>query len=131
VLQTIYSPQMPLVIFVTAFDKYAIKAFEFHALDYLLKPFTLERLQSAIKRVREQMKNEKNDFDERIFSLLSNLKDAKSYLDRIMLRSSGKIYFLKTEEIDWIEACFRCKLQRVPYIIRYSLTQPSASFVYD
>ena len=105
VLQSIELPQMPIVIFVTAFDQYALKAFEFHALDYLLKPFSKDRLRSALNRVREQIEmTQPNTVDERITALLSDLKTENKYLERLLLKSSGRIYFVKTEEIDWIES---------------------------
>lgn len=105
VLETIVPQQIPAIIFVTAYDQYAIRAFDFHALDYLLKPFNRERFSSALNRAREQV-NKKN-LDERsemFVSLLTDLKARKEYLEKIILRSEGRIYFLKTEEIDWIEA---------------------------
>ncbi len=110
VLAQINAPQMPFVIFVTAFDSFAIKAFEFHALDYLLKPFTPERLQTAVTHARERLtENQDDNFDERVTSLLTEIRDVKlreekKYLDRIMLRSPGRIYFIQTQTISWIEA---------------------------
>jgi two-component system LytT family response regulator len=96
---------IPAVIFVTAYDKYAIKAFEVHALDYLLKPFDSERLQSALKRVREQLESKShNGFDEKLMSLLSDLKAEKEYPQRLVLKTAGRVYFIKTSDIDWIEA---------------------------
>jgi two-component system LytT family response regulator len=105
VLNSIKNGAMPAVIFVTAYDKYAIKAFEVHALDYLLKPFDLERLQSALKRVREQMETKNHGgFDEKLISLLSDLKAEKEYPQRLVLKTAGRVYFIKTSDIDWIEA---------------------------
>jgi len=110
VLEQISKPQMPFVIFVTAFDSFAIKAFEFHALDYLLKPLTPERLQTAVDHVRERLnKSQTDDFDERVTSLLTEIRDVKlreekKYLERVMLRSPGRIYFIQTQTINWIEA---------------------------
>ncbi|HSK73863.1 MAG TPA: LytTR family DNA-binding domain-containing protein [Pyrinomonadaceae bacterium] len=105
VLQLTELTKLPIIIFVTAFDQYALKAFEFHALDYLLKPFSKDRLRSALDRVREQLKGNSNgDFDERIAALLSDLKKENKVLDRLLLKSSGRIYFVKAEEIDWIES---------------------------
>ncbi len=105
VLNAVKNGAMPIVIFVTAYDKYAIKAFEVHALDYLLKPFDLERLQSALNRVREQMENKNHGgFDEKLISLLSDLKVEKEYPQRLVLKTAGRVYFIKTSDIDWIEA---------------------------
>jgi two-component system LytT family response regulator len=105
VLKTVKNERMPAVIFVTAYDKYAIKAFEVHALDYLLKPFDRERLQTAVRRVREQIEaNRHGDLDERLISLLSNLKPEKEYPERLVLKTAGRVFFIKTSDIDWIEA---------------------------
>lgn len=105
VLKTVKNERMPVVIFVTAYDKYAIKAFEVHALDYLLKPFDRERLQTAVRRVREQIEaNRHGDLDERLISLLSNLKPEKEYPERLVLKTAGRVFFIKTSDIDWIEA---------------------------
>jgi two-component system LytT family response regulator len=105
VLQSIELPNMPVVIFVTAFDQYALKAFEFHALDYLLKPFSKDRLRSALNRAREQIEmTQPNTVDQRITALLNDFKTENKYLERLLLKSSGRIYFVKTDEVDWIES---------------------------
>jgi two-component system LytT family response regulator len=106
VLQAIAPRRMPpAVIFVTAYDQYAIRAFDVHALDYLLKPFNRQRFQAALNRVREQIKKSEVDDRSEIFaSLLSDLKLKKQHLEKFVLKSAGRIYFLKTDEVDWIEA---------------------------
>lgn len=105
VLRVISPEAMPFVIFVTAYDRYAIQAFEFHALDYLLKPFDEERLRAALARAREEIKKRQfGNFDERVGALLGDLKPENKYVERFVLKSIGRIYFIKTDEIDWIEA---------------------------
>ena len=105
VLQSIENGNLPAVIFVTAYDQYAIKAFEVHALDYLLKPFDLERLQTALERVREHLETKNfGELDERLLSLLSDLKTKKEFPERLVLKTAGRVYFIKTSDIDWIEA---------------------------
>jgi len=105
VLQSIELPNVPVIIFVTAFDQYALKAFEFHALDYLLKPFSKDRLRAALNRAREQIEiSQPNTVDERLTALLNDLKSENKYLERLLLKSSGRIYFVKTDEVDWIES---------------------------
>lgn len=95
----------PVVIFVTAYDQYALQAFDVHALDYLLKPFTRERMQRAIARAREHIEGKKRgDLDERLLSLISDLRSEKKYLERLVVKSIGRVFFLKVDEIDWIEA---------------------------
>ena len=100
---------LPAVIFVTAFDEHAVKAFEVHALDYLLKPFKPARLRAAIVRARAQLAEKKSGGDatsRRILELLEErTASAKTeYLARIAVRDRDKVHFVKTTAIDWIEA---------------------------
>jgi two-component system LytT family response regulator len=105
VLEEIGAQELPSVIFVTAYDRYAIKAFDFHALDYLLKPYTGERFRRAVERARAQLQRATGGhIDERLISLLEHLKAEQKYLERLMVKSAGRVFFLRTDEIDWIEA---------------------------
>lgn len=104
-LSAIEKDTLPAVVFVTAFDQYAIQAFDFYAIDYLLKPFDRSRFQRAIERAREQIENKKTGrLDERLVSLLSDLKVEKKYLERLVVKSAGRVFFLRVDEIDWVEA---------------------------
>lgn len=97
----------PAVIFVTAFDEHAVKAFEFHALDYLLKPFKPARLRAAIAHARAQIAAKKTGDDDpahRILKLLEERAAKPEYLARIAVRDRDKVRFVKTADIDWIEA---------------------------
>jgi two-component system LytT family response regulator len=106
VLEALGTGPMPHVIFVTAYDQYAVRAFEVHALDYLLKPFDRERFDISWQRAKTQIVREKDGGrDQRILALLGELKAGSSrYLERLVIKSGGRIYFLETTEIDWIEA---------------------------
>lgn len=111
VLEALSESHLPTLIFVTAYDQYALRAFEVHALDYLLKPFDRERFQKALHRAKEQMQKEKSgEVNEKLLTLLEDLKSEKSnnherkFLDRLVIKAGGRVTFLKTEEIDWIEA---------------------------
>ncbi|HKZ80917.1 MAG TPA: LytTR family DNA-binding domain-containing protein [Pyrinomonadaceae bacterium] len=105
VLETLGKVPIPHVIFVTAYDQYAVRAFEVHALDYLLKPFDRERFDACWQRARAQIMRERNGgVDQRILLLLEELKAGSRYLERLVIKSGGRIYFLETNEIDWIEA---------------------------
>ncbi|MBD0370492.1 MAG: response regulator transcription factor [Pyrinomonadaceae bacterium] len=95
----------PAIIFVTAYDKYALRAFDVHALDYLLKPFDRERFARAIERARAVLMQEKKGaIDERLLALLADIKQETKHLERLVVKASGRVFFLKTEEIDWIES---------------------------
>ncbi|MDX6694835.1 MAG: two-component system, LytTR family, response regulator [Blastocatellia bacterium] len=105
VVETLRGSRAPHVIFVTAYDQYAVRAFEVHALDYLLKPFDRERFQDAWQRAKEHILKEKTGHkDERILMLLEELKAGPKYLERLVIKSGGRVFFLEAREIDWIEA---------------------------
>jgi two-component system LytT family response regulator len=105
VVQAVRPDRMPIVVFVTAYDKYALKAFDVHALDYLLKPFDRDRFQKALQRAREQVERQQTgDLGRRLLALVHDLKPANQRLDRLVIKSGGRVFFLRTDEIDWIEA---------------------------
>lgn len=105
VLEALKGDSLPIVIFVTAYDQYAVRAFEYHALDYLLKPFDRERFETALVRAKKQTRRERNgELDRRILGLLEALKAENKYLERIVIKNGGRVFFLDTSEIDWIEA---------------------------
>ena len=90
------------IVFVTAYDQYAIRAFEVQALDYLLKPFDRDRLSSTLDRVRERIRNG-DDLQERLRTFLDSARP-RSVRDRIMIKSSGRMTFLRAADVEWIEA---------------------------
>jgi two-component system LytT family response regulator len=92
----------PLVIFVTAYDEYAIRAFEVNALDYLLKPFSRERLEKAVRRAQEAL-TEEQDFAMRLGPLLESLATQGRYLTRLAVRDCDRICVLDVDEVDWID----------------------------
>jgi DNA-binding LytR/AlgR family response regulator len=91
----------PVVIFVTAYDQYAIRAFEVHALDYLLKPFSRERLAKAIGRARKALDGGR-DHGAQLRGLLEGLAAEGRYLTRLAVRDRDRIRVLEAERIDWI-----------------------------
>jgi len=112
---------MPYVIFVTAHDRYALKAFEVSAVDYLLKPFDRKRFDKALERARSRLAVDKADLSRETAALLEELRAASRYLQRLLIKSSGRAFFLKTEEIDWIEAdgkYVRLHAGRESYLLR-------------
>jgi two-component system, LytTR family, response regulator len=90
---------MPQVVFTTAYDQYAVKAFEIHAIDYLLKPFTSERLHSAVQRVRERIASSAAESRQQ-----HDQTDQSQYTTRIVFKSRGRILFLSVTDIRWISA---------------------------
>jgi two-component system LytT family response regulator len=98
VLDKIEPDARPLVVFVTAYDQHAVRAFEVHAVDYLLKPFDRSRLQACLERIRGRSESWKAQVEQ----LLAEMKPRR-YLNRVMVKSRGRVIFLKVDEIDWIE----------------------------
>jgi two-component system, LytTR family, response regulator len=92
---------MPAVVFVTAFDEYALAAFEVHALDYLLKPFSRKRFSVTVARAREHLARKG---DPRLRGLLEELKTPPRYLTRFVVRTNGRVRLIEGAHVDWIEA---------------------------
>jgi two-component system LytT family response regulator len=113
VVRTIPAEKLPLVVFVTAYGKYALEAFEVRAFDYLLKPFDRERFQRTLASVRSELgRGRGSSSAERLASVLESL-ETRSKLQRLAIRNKGHVTFLRTETIDWIEAadnyvCLHC-----------------------
>jgi two-component system, LytTR family, response regulator len=105
VIERIGVDKIPVIVFVTAYDQYALQAFEVHAVDYLLKPFDQDRFQKALARARQSVQLRRGgDVNERLVALLEDLKTPQGHLERLVVKSSGRLFFLRAEEIDWIES---------------------------
>jgi two-component system LytT family response regulator len=90
---------------VTAYDQYAIRAFDVHALDYLLKPFDQNRFEQALVRAKSEVVLRNNtNVNQKLLSMLEHIESHKKSLDRILVKSAGKVFFLKFDEIDWVES---------------------------
>jgi len=95
----------PVIIFVTAFDAYALRAFQVHALDYLLKPVDPERLQFALERARALLAAQHaEDFQQKVLSLLQERNSARPAPERWLVKSGERLAILDERDIDWIEA---------------------------
>jgi two-component system LytT family response regulator len=105
VLRTVGVDRVAAVIFVTAYDEHALRAFEYHALDYLLKPFAANRFQDALTHAKSQLLSEpESPFKKQLMTLLGSVDGDSRYIRRLVVKTSGRIVFLKVEEVDWIEA---------------------------
>jgi two-component system LytT family response regulator len=133
VLSEISSDEMPQVIFTSAYDQYAIRAFEAHALDYLLKPFDQDRLHAAIERADVEIRKSKDqDLTNRVLALLSAVGSGKrpvpEFDERLTIRTNGRIVFLNLEEIHWIEAAanyVRLNTGKDSYLFRETISRVS------
>src|SRR2546421_7033936 len=94
---------LPRVIFVTAYDQYALKAFELHAIDYLLKPFDRQRFEKCLEHARSQL-SKTELASSQLKALLESLQRNAKQPARLVFRQNGRVIFLQAEQIDWVEA---------------------------
>lgn len=105
VSEALADKESPLFIFVTAYEQYAVRAFDVQAVDYLLKPFDRARFTQALRRAKDRLREkDRDDVNRRILGMLSEIRDKSPYLDRLVIKNNDRVFVLKTEEIDWIEA---------------------------
>jgi two-component system LytT family response regulator len=124
---------MPLFIFTSAYDQYAIRAFESNALDYLLKPFDQERLHHALERARaELLKARDREITHRILNLLSQVRSvalpAPERDSRLVIKANGRVVFLDLDTIEWIEAAanyVRLNVGKDAYLFRETISRIS------
>jgi len=105
VIDAVGTDRMPLTVFVTAYDQHAIRAFEANALDYLQKPFSDERLEATMARVKGRLdERSAREFGQRILRMVSTVPPTNRSLDRLVVKSGGTTRFIRVVDIDWIEA---------------------------
>jgi two-component system LytT family response regulator len=131
VIQQVGVPRMPPVVFVTAYDKYALRAFDVHALDYLLKPFDGPRFLRTLQRARERLERQRaGDLGKRLLAMVQDLKpEAAQPPDRIVVKSGGRIFFIRTDEIDWVDAAgnyVRLHVKGESYLFRETMSAMEA-----
>jgi two-component system LytT family response regulator len=95
---------LPQIIFVTAHDQFALKAFEVHALDYLLKPVSEERFGQALRRASAQHAQPVDAFTSKLQAMLEQMQREKSFPERILIRENERAFFVLVREISWIES---------------------------
>jgi two-component system LytT family response regulator len=125
VLEALPGDDMPLVIFVTAYEQYALRAFEVHALDYLLKPFDRDRFRGTLQRAKERLAaGSPADMRRQLRGLLEDVRRDAGPADRLAVKSDGRILSLRTSDIDWVEAegnYVRLHLGKMSYLYREKL----------
>ena len=108
VIRAVGVDRMPFIVFTTAFDRYALDAFQAHALEYLLKPFSDERFLDALTRAKQFVVDRRlAKVGEKVAGLLEEVGSAspgKRHADRLIVRGTGKTYFVEVDDIEWIEA---------------------------
>ena len=105
VIDNVGASRMPPVVFVTAYDRYALRAFDVHAVDYLLKPFDRERFQQALIRARQHLeRKDAGELERRLLELVQDLRSSPQRPERFVIKAGGRVFFVRTAEIDWIEA---------------------------
>lgn len=122
--------RMPVTVFITAFDEFAVRAFDAHALDYLLKPFEAERFERALDRVRGQLALRRRDgLERKLEALLGDLGDGERYLRRFLVRVGTRVTFVDAEHVDWIGAegnYLRLHVGPQTHLVRDTLTNAEA-----
>jgi two-component system LytT family response regulator len=105
VIEAVGADKMPAVIFITAHDKYAIRAFEISAVDYLLKPVTEERFRIAFERAKTRLRAATPEESTRqMLTVLEAIANPRRYLSRLAIRSGGRTIFIGIDDVEWIEA---------------------------
>jgi two-component system LytT family response regulator len=105
VIEDVGPERMPAVVLVTAYDEYALKAFEVHAIDYLLKPFGRDRFQQSLQHARAHVERRRaGDLGRRLMALVQDVKPEPQRMDRLVVKSGGRVFFLRTDDLDWVEA---------------------------
>jgi two-component system LytT family response regulator len=133
VLSEIPVEEMPVVIFTSAYDQYAIRAFEAHALDYLLKPFDQERLHHAVERAQSELRKSRDrEITHRILNLLSQVRSVALPTpeadNRLVIKANGRVVFLDLDNIEWVEAAanyVRLNVGKESYLFRETISRIS------
>jgi len=138
VVQALDPQHMPVLIFITAHDEYALNAFRVHALDYLLKPVDRARFHETLVRAKALVHNGRGrEESDQLLALLERLAARQQQVERLAVKVQGRILFLKVQEIDWIEAVdnhVRIHIGTQVHLVRDTMTRlearlPAAKFL--
>ena len=130
VLATVGVGRVPVVVFVTSYDQFALRAFDAQALDYLMKPFDDERFGTALRRARARLgSRQETDVERRLLALLGEVRGHRDYLQRLAVPEGHRSVFIRVQEIDWIGAernYIRVYASGRTHLLRESLTSIEA-----
>ncbi|MFY9551104.1 MAG: LytTR family DNA-binding domain-containing protein [Thermoanaerobaculia bacterium] len=138
VLEELPASRPPVVVFVTAYDRYAVRAFDVDAVDYLLKPFDRGRFRDALARAKRQLLGDpKGELTWKLLSLLKTAEPGRSAATRLLIKADGRIQVLRVADIDWIEAAghyVNVHAGKTTRLVRETMTEletrlPSKGFV--
>ncbi len=125
VVEAVVAEAMPPTLFITAYDQHALRAFEVHALDYLLKPFSVERFPQALEWARRWCIHEKDCGGPRLEALLDGLRQERPWVDRLLVKQADRHVLVRTAAIQWIEAednYVRLHVEGTSHLLRQTMT---------
>jgi two-component system LytT family response regulator len=135
VVEALGKDDPPVIVFVTAHDRFALKAFEVHAVDYLLKPFDRQRFETALKHAIEQVRRrDRPDLVARQTAALAELQPPGPPLQRLAIKNSGRVVFVNLGDIDWIEAAHNyveLHVSKQSHLLRETMTAIEARLPAD
>lgn len=125
VVEAVGPDRMPPTLFITAFDQHALKAFEVHALDYLLKPFSPDRFHQALDRARRWCTQKSSEQGPGLEALMAGLRKERPWVDRLLVRQGDRHFLVKTAALQWIEAednYVRLHVEGTSHLLRQTLS---------
>ena len=125
VVEAVGAEQMPPTLFITAYDQFALRAFEVHALDYLLKPFSPERFQQALERARRWCGGAAQGQGPALDALVAGYRQERPWTDRILVRQGDRHRLVRTADIQWVEAednYVRLHVEGTSHLLRQTMT---------
>ncbi len=123
VIETVPAHALPAIIFVTAYNQHAVRAFEVHARDYLVKPFDRRRFEATLKRARQHLAVP-GGIEKRVLAALIDVRGEPGYLDRVLINESDRAFFVAVDKISWVEAYgnyVRLHLGKETYLLRETM----------